>query len=119
MLQWGALAGLVHPAARAEDVAAMAACLAPGPVTLAVDNQGTADFLQEATRQDLTGSGPGHQAARDRHGVRTAIERIVHDNGIEAVSAIKVKAHIATEEPTVDIVAPLRPREGNARADKA
>ena len=118
LLQWGALAGLVHTAARAEDVAAMAACLAPGPVTLAVDNQGTADFLQEATRQDLTGSGPGHQAARDRHGVRTAIERIVHDNGIEAVSAIKVKAHIATEEPTVDIVAPLRPREGNARADK-
>ena len=73
LLQWGALAGLVHTAARAEDVAAMAACLAPGPVTLAVDNQGTADFLQEATRQDLTGSGPGHQAARDRHGVRTAI----------------------------------------------
>ena len=67
LLQWGALAGIAHTAARAADTAPVAAMLVPGPTTLAVDNQGTVDCIQGITKGHMAleraarggGMGPG------------------------------------------------------------
>ena len=82
LIQRGALAGLNQSAAQAEDVAAMAACLASGPVSLAIDNQSTLDFIQDITRREHEGVS---SSARLRYGetsVRVATERIIRLKGL-------------------------------------
>jgi len=96
----------------------VAAMLAPGRVTLAVDNQGTNDCIQGITRRTR---GFGKDRARRRHaaGMRTAMERVIRGKGPGAVSALKVKAHVDAADPMVDVIAPRDVREGNERADGA
>ena len=117
MLQWGALAGLAQSATKAEDVAAMAAMLAPSPTSLAGDNQGTVDFIQGVARG---GQGAGKRQARTcSHAarVRTAMLRKIRDKGPGAVSALKVKAHVEAADPMAEVIAPRAIRNGNGGAD--
>ena len=97
----------------------MAACRALGPSSLAIDNQGTVDFIHGVTRRGHEGA---RQLARGRHGaanVRAAIERIIHHKGPGAVAVLKVKSHIDPGDPMADIIAPRHIRAGNMRADEA
>ena len=97
----------------------MAACLTPGPVSLAIDNQGTLDFIQKVTRRGHEGV---RRSAQFRHGetsVRVATERIIYHKGPRTVAALKVNAHIDPGDPMADVTAPRNIRTGNMRVDEA
>jgi N-acetylglucosamine-6-phosphate deacetylase len=61
--------------------------LAPGLVTLAVDNQGTVDCIQSIIR-GARGYGRARTGRRHGAGVRAAVARIIRDKGPGAVSAL-------------------------------
>ena len=84
----------------------MAACLAPGPVSPAIDNQSTLDFVQGIARNTREGV---RECTRLRYGdssVRLALERIVCQKGKGAVASLKVKAHVDPGSPEAHITAP-------------
>ena len=85
-------------------MAAMAAYLTPGPVSLAIDSRGTVDLIQGVTRR---GHGGASQLAHFRHGetsVRAATERTIHRKGPGAVAVLKNKSHIDRGDLMADIM---------------
>ena len=96
----------------------MAAMLAPGPTTLAIDNQGTVGYIQGVARGV---HGVGKDRTRRRHGAseRATMVRIIREKGPGMVSALKVKAHVDVADPMAEVIAPRSVRDGNEPADAA
>ena len=115
LLQWAVVQGRWQTSARAEDMAALAGLLGPGPVALASDNSSTVGFLQRLAR----GEELDRRGRRANGDVRAAISSLASHRGLQAAHITKVKAHTSEEQAERGLVTTEWLRLHNGKADEA
>ena len=114
LMQWNIVIGCHQTSSRAEDFGALAALLAPHPVTAAIDNASTASFLQQ---NQLPLQRDHCRGPRTNADVRKVIYELLKNRGPESSLAFKTKAHTSEEQLREGLVTSPFLREGNSEAD--